>query len=69
MNTVEFSLREFNAGGVPRGLRLMLEMNPGWLYDDNPFQHIEFSSHLTNIRKRLKSEERVFENLIESWKA
>ncbi len=67
MNTVEFSLREFNAGGIPRGLGLMLGINPGWLYDGNPFQHIDFSSHLKRIRKRVASKEKVFEDLIEKY--
>ena len=31
MNTVEFSLREFNTGGFPKGLSLMLAVMPNWL--------------------------------------
>ena len=32
LNTIEFSLREFNTGGFPRGLSLMLSIMPRWLY-------------------------------------
>jgi hypothetical protein len=30
---VEFSLREFNTGGFPKGLSLMLAVMPNWLYE------------------------------------
>merc|ERR1719247_2137392 len=32
LNTVEFGLREFNTGGFPKGLSVMLAVIPRWLY-------------------------------------
>ena len=44
LNTLEFQLRELNSGGIPRGLALMLSINPGWLYHDQPFEYIRYNS-------------------------
>ena len=67
LNTLEFQLRELNSGGIPRGLALMLSINPGWLYHDQPFEYIRYNPALASIRKRLQGGEKVFENALEKY--
>lgn len=40
LNTIEFSLREFNTGSFPKGLSLMLGIMSQWVYDKEPFEGI-----------------------------
>ena len=42
VNSTEFSLKEFNTGGIPRGLALMLAVNPSWLYHNDPFRQLDY---------------------------
>ena len=42
INTIEFSLREFNTGGYPRGLMFMLGSLSDWLYDRDPLDRLRF---------------------------
>jgi hypothetical protein len=65
LNTLEFSLRENNTGGFPRGLALMFRVVGWWLYDRNPFDVLGFEAPLAAIKSRLALGERVFETLIE----
>ena len=67
LNTLEFQLRELNSGGIPRGLALMLSINPGWLYHGNPFDSIKYNPALKSIRTRLSHGERVFENALKKY--
>ena len=66
MNTVEFSLREFNTGGFPRGLSVMLAVMPRWLYGrGSPTDALRFEEPLTKLKARLDAGEKVFEELLE----
>jgi hypothetical protein len=67
LNTLEFSLRENNTGGFPRGLALMFRVLGWWLYDRNPFDVLGFEAPLAALKARLASGERVFETLIEQY--
>lgn len=64
LNTIEFRLREFNTGGFPRGLAMMVSALSTWLYDADPLAPLAFEAPLTSIKARLASGERYFENLI-----
>ncbi len=64
LNTVEFSLRERNTGRFPQGLSIMLTSLTTWLYGRDPFMLLPFERPLEELRSRLASGERVFEQLI-----
>ena len=62
MNTVEFSLREFNTGGFPKGLSLMLAVMPNWLYERGaPTDALRFEEPLAALKKRIAAGDDVFE--------
>ncbi|MBZ0300474.1 MAG: insulinase family protein [Anaerolineae bacterium] len=64
VNTVEFSLREYNTGGFPRGLAMMISSLTTWLYGNDPLAPLAFDAPLTAIKARLANGERYFEGLI-----
>ena len=64
VNTVEFRLREYNTGGFPRGLAMMLSALSTWLYDKDPLAPLAFEAPLNAIKSRLEKGERYFETLI-----
>ncbi|MBP1464720.1 insulinase family protein [Candidatus Chloroploca sp. M-50] len=64
LNTVEFSLRENNTGGFPRGLSIMLRALDTWLYDGDPLAPLRFETPLATIKAALTNGERIFEDLI-----
>ncbi len=64
VNSVEFDLRENNTGRFPRGLAAMFRSLSTWLYDGDPFAPLAWEKPLTNIKARLASGEKVFENAI-----
>ena len=65
MNTVEFSLREFNTGGFPKGLSLMLAVMPNWLYErGSPTDALRFELPLAALKKRLANGDSVFEDIL-----
>ncbi|WP_157493107.1 insulinase family protein [Desulfonatronovibrio magnus] len=67
INSLEFALRENNTGSFPRGMAVMFRALTTWLYDDSPFTLMEFSDVLENIKTRLDSGERIFEDLINKF--
>lgn len=64
LNTIEFRLREFNTGGFPRGLSMMLQALQGWMYGVDPIEALAFERPLTALKARLSVGEPVFANLI-----
>ena len=64
VNSVEFDLRENNTGRFPRGLAAMFRSLSTWLYDGDPVAPLAWEKPLTNIKARLASGEKVFENAI-----
>jgi Zn-dependent M16 (insulinase) family peptidase len=68
LNTVEFSMRESNFGGMPRGLVWVLyfAMN-AWLHDRDPLAFLAFEGPLQAIKERLAAGERYFESLIQDY--
>ena len=67
LSVTEFSLRENNTGSFPRGLSAMVQSLSTWLYDEDPFISLAWEKPLENIKKRLASGEKVFENAISKW--
>jgi Zn-dependent M16 (insulinase) family peptidase len=67
VNTLEFRLREFNTGGFPRGLSIMLSMLPNWIYDKNPFDGIRFESALSELKRDLAEGKPVFQDLLKNY--
>ncbi len=67
LNTVEFSLRENNTGGFPRGLALMLRGLTIWPYGGDPLSQIAFEQPLQAVKAAAAAEPRTFENLIQRY--
>lgn len=67
VNTSEFRLREYNTGGFPRGLAMMLSSLTTWRYDDDPLAPLAFEAPLTSLKARLANGERYFEDLIQRY--
>ena len=65
LNTIEFQLRENNAGSYPRGLVILFRTLSTWLYDGDPLAPLAFEAPLRSIVKRVAAGERYFEGLIE----
>ena len=64
MNMLEFSLRENNTGSFPRGLLLMLNALATWLHDEDPLSLITFEAPLQDLKSRIASHNRFFEEMI-----
>lgn len=64
LNTTEFSLRENNTGGFPRGLLLMLRALNPWLHGRDPLAPLAFEAPLAEVKSRLAAGERYFEDMI-----
>eukprot|EP00602_Paraphysomonas_sp_CaronLab_P005816 CAMPEP_0185037566 /NCGR_PEP_ID=MMETSP1103-20130426/32208_1 /TAXON_ID=36769 /ORGANISM="Paraphysomonas bandaiensis, Strain Caron Lab Isolate" /LENGTH=907 /DNA_ID=CAMNT_0027575611 /DNA_START=503 /DNA_END=3226 /DNA_ORIENTATION=+ len=64
LNSVEFHLREFNTGGFPKGLSLMLGCLSEWIYDRDPLNGIRFEEPLAELKKDLAEGKPVFQDLI-----
>jgi Zn-dependent M16 (insulinase) family peptidase len=67
LNTIEFSLREKNYGGFPRGIVVMMQAMTTWLYDRDPLEPLCYEAPLAAIKARLEAGERLFEELIRSY--
>jgi hypothetical protein len=63
LRSVEFRNREIRGG--PFGLRLMRKALRGWLHGEAPEQTLEFTRWFEELRKRVDTEPRFFEQLIE----
>jgi Zn-dependent M16 (insulinase) family peptidase len=67
LNTVEFHLREFNTGGYPKGLSLMLGMMPNWIYGMDPVESIRFEQPLAELKAELAAGKPVFQDLVKTY--
>jgi Zn-dependent M16 (insulinase) family peptidase len=67
LNSIEFSLRENNTGGLPRGLSLMLRALTTWLYDEDPLALIAFEAPLKAVKSALASKSSFFEDMIREF--
>lgn len=48
INRVEFELREGDYGSYPNGLIYYLKVMDSWLYDGDPYVHLEYEKILKN---------------------
>jgi Zn-dependent M16 (insulinase) family peptidase len=67
LNTLEFRLREFNTGGYPRGLSLMLGCMGSWIYDDDALLPLRFEEPLAKLKRQLAAGEPVFQDLLRKY--
>lgn len=68
INTLEFRLREFNTGGFPKGLLIMLNMMKKWIYDKNPLDAISFEEPLRELKvELLQKKNPIFQELINKF--
>jgi len=65
INRVEFELREGDYGSYPNGLIYYLKVMDSWLYDGDPYVHLEYEKNLEKIKSALTSN--YFEDLIERY--
>jgi Zn-dependent M16 (insulinase) family peptidase len=65
MNRVEFSLRELNTGGDPRGLAVLLSALKVWNYDRDPRAAITFEDAFKELKETVtKSGSSIFVSMI-----
>jgi presequence protease len=62
INKREFLLRESEVRSYPKGLLLTFKILDSWLYDSDPFVHVQYGATLQAIKE--KASKRYFENLI-----
>ena len=68
MNTIEFQMREFNTGGFPKGLALMLGSMQQWIYDRNPTEALKFEAPLAELKESIaKDGSMVFQEMIKNF--
>ncbi len=67
VNSVEFELRENNAGRFPRGLVAMIASLSTWLYDEDPLAHLAWEAPLASIKAKLNEGEKLFEEAIKQY--
>ncbi|MGL5820702.1 MAG: insulinase family protein [Sarcina sp.] len=65
INRVEFELREGDFGSYPKGLIYYLKAMDSWLYEGDPFIHLEYDSALAKIKTALTTN--YFEDLIQKY--
>ncbi|MDR1142420.1 MAG: insulinase family protein [Planctomycetaceae bacterium] len=65
INRTEFTLREFQVSGFPKGLVLNMNILESWSYGGDPLKHLHFEPILKNIRDGVPKN--FFENLIQQY--
>ncbi|MDR1052794.1 MAG: insulinase family protein [Planctomycetaceae bacterium] len=65
INRTEFTLREFQVSGYPKGLILNMGMLDTWTYGGDPLQHLYFEQTLKNVRASVDAN--GFENLVKEF--
>ncbi|MCL2743865.1 MAG: insulinase family protein [Planctomycetaceae bacterium] len=62
INRTEFALREFQSGGMPKGLILAMNSLETWTYGGDPLRNLRFEKLIKNIRDGV--DKNFFEELI-----
>lgn len=65
LNYFEFQYRESDFGGYPKGLMMSFQVFDSWLYDGEPFSHLEENQVFAELRN--KADTGYFENLITEY--
>lgn len=63
INRTEFSLREFQISGYPKGLAINMQLLDSWAYGADPLMYLRFEPILKKIREETPN--RYFENIIQ----
>ena len=61
INLLEFSYRENNTGGSPRGIVLMTRSFNSWLYGGDPNDYLDFEKHFKKLREDIASNKNFFD--------
>ncbi len=64
LNTIEFSLRENNTGGFPRGLAVYVDALDTWLYGRDPLLPIRYEAPLVSAAAQIENDPFFFQGLI-----
>jgi presequence protease len=67
INAIEFSLRENNTGGYPRGLVAITTALSSWVYGEDPMEAISYDAPFQQIKLAIKNGERIFEDVISRY--
>eukprot|EP00035_Acanthoeca_spectabilis_P006877 m.130207 g.130207 ORF g.130207 m.130207 type:complete len:899 (-) comp13705_c0_seq2:521-3217(-) len=67
VNTIEFQLREFNTGGYPKGLILLLNALNTWIYDGDPFEYLRYDEPLRRLKAALHAKSPVLKNIVKRY--
>jgi Zn-dependent M16 (insulinase) family peptidase len=67
VNSLEFSLREFNTGGFPKGLSLMIAMFSKWNYDEDPTSGVRFEKGLKEFKDDIAAGKPVFQDMLNKF--
>lgn len=65
INSLEFKLREANGEDTPRGLLYGVRCMDSFIYNENPYVHLEYEYSMTKIREKAHSG--YFESLIQKY--
>ncbi len=65
LNAKEFALREADYRGYPKGLVYCVRVLDSWLYDADPFLHVQFNGTLDRVKQALKTD--YFERMIDRY--
>lgn len=64
LNSIEFSMRENNTGGAPRGLSLYLRALGTWLYDGDPLAPLRYAAPLAYVKQQIADNPAFLQGLI-----
>ena len=68
LNTIEFSLREYNTGGFPRGLAMGIGASmQTWMYGGNPIDPLAYEAPLQAIKTQIAGNDQFFEGMIQEY--
>ena len=67
INTIEFSLREYNTGSFPKGLSVMIRSMRNWIYDLDPLEPLKFEAPLTAVKNQLEVDSAYLQHLIRKY--
>lgn len=65
LNYFEFQYREADFGGYPKGLMISFQIFDSWLYDGDPFAHLEENQVFAELRSKVDTD--YFESLITKY--
>lgn len=64
LNTIEFSMRERNTGGFPRGLATSIGVLPLWMHGGDPVAALGFEERMGILKQRLAAQPDYLERMI-----